>query len=98
MPRPAHKLTPPSVYLPWSIESYSDRLSPSQNISTLQNEADIAETFPPLFSDSHGELFPLQDQPCTIVDCTGIIVLWYLPDALTEARTVIISSTHLTLY
>lgn len=82
-----------TVHLPWSIEAYTDSLTPSQNIGNSRNEANIRHRFPPLFSHNSGELLPLQDEPCTIVDCTGIIVLWYLPDALSDARNVIISDS-----
>lgn len=95
---PSYELSNLPVHLPWSIEAYSACLTSSQNIGTPRNEAEILSTFPPLFCKDSGGLLPLQDRPCTIVDSTGIIVLWYLPDALTNARNVSISYSNLTLY
>lgn len=80
------------MLLPWSIEDYSKSLTPSQNISTERNEAELLRDFPPLFCNEPGELLPLQDQPCIVVDSQGIIVLWYLPDAITRARNVLVFS------
>ena len=69
------------VYIPWSIEEYSEALTKSQNISTVSQEHKIMTRFPPLFSNEATGFYPLQDEPCTVVDSNGIIVLWYLPDS-----------------
>jgi len=78
------------VYLSWSIEEYADTLTSSQNIRSAEHEQDLFRRFPPLFSSVNGALLPLQDEPCTIVDSKGIIVLWYVPNAITRARNVCI--------
>jgi len=77
-----------TVQLPWSIEEYASQLTPQQNIGTDEHEADLLRRFPPLFFSSEEAQVPLQDVPCTIVDSHGIIVLWYLPGALTQSRNV----------
>lgn len=76
------------VYLTWSIEEYALSLTTSQNIRSYEHECDLLRRFPPLFSSTSDTLLPLQDEPCTVVDSKGIIVLWYLPDAITRARNV----------
>jgi hypothetical protein len=35
-----------------------------------------------------GELLPLQEDPCIVVDSRGIIILWYLPSSLSTKRNV----------
>jgi hypothetical protein len=57
---------------------------------SAEHEQDLSRRFPPLFSSVNGALLPLQDEPCTIVDSKGIIVLWYAPNAITRARNVCI--------
>jgi hypothetical protein len=79
------ELTCSAVKLPWSIEEYAAQLTPQQNISTELKEANLQADFPPLFS---GDAIPLLRVPCTVVDKEGVIVLWYLPGALTRSRLV----------
>jgi hypothetical protein len=78
------RLTSCEVKLPWSIQEYAQELTPQQNISTPEREAMIATKFPPLFSATEGGLLPLVDVPCTVVDSEGIIVMWYMPGAMTS--------------
>jgi hypothetical protein len=76
------------VILPWAIEDYAERLTPCQNIGTPLNERQLSQDFPPLFKAKDGELLPLQEDPCIVVDSRGIIVLWYLPCSLSRRRNV----------
>jgi hypothetical protein len=76
------------VILPWAIEDYAERLTPCQNIGTPLNESQLRKDFPPLFKAKDGELLPLQEDPCIVVDSRGIIVLWYLPCSLSRRRNV----------
>jgi hypothetical protein len=75
------------VVLPWGIEDYARRLTPCQNIGTPSNENRLSKDFPPLFTVENGQLLPLEE-PCTVVDSRGIIILWYIPSSLSTKRNV----------
>ena len=76
------------VFLPWAIEDYARRLTPCQNMGTPSNENRLRQDFPPLFTAKNGQLLPLQEEPCIIVDSRGIIILWYMPSCLSTKRNV----------
>ena len=76
------------VVLPWAIEDYAGRLTSCQNIGTPSNENQLRKDFPPLFTTEDGELLPLQEEPCIVVNSRRIIVLWYLPSSLSSQRNV----------
>jgi len=76
------------VFLPWAIEDYARRLTPCQNMGTPCNENRLRQDFPPLFTAKNGQLLPLQEEPCIVVDSRGIIILWYMPSCLSTKRNV----------
>jgi hypothetical protein len=47
-------------------------------------EAQLEQMFPPLSARP----FPMVDRPAMLVDEEGIILAWYLPDAMTASRQV----------
>lgn len=69
----------------WSIEEYAERLTKQQNMQTPEKEDAILRDFPPVYPPGEE---PLADTPVMVVDNQGIIVLWYLPGALTNRRAV----------
>jgi hypothetical protein len=93
----SHGINISAVRLPWSIEEYAGQLSRSQNIGTPENEARLKEKFPPIYKAING-LLPLQDEPCIVMDSQNIIVLWYMPDALSKRRNVDLPSLSGLLY
>jgi hypothetical protein len=65
------------------IARYSRLISPKDTGHNEQREAKLLERCPP----GH-EVKKLVDEPATILDASGAIIAWYLPDALTDATQV----------
>ncbi|KAG2107948.1 uncharacterized protein F5147DRAFT_524696, partial [Suillus discolor] len=65
------------------IARYSKLISPKDTGHNEQREAKLLERCPP----SH-EGPMLVDMPATILDSSGAIITWYLPDALTDDTQV----------
>ncbi|KAG1719335.1 hypothetical protein EDD22DRAFT_791707 [Suillus occidentalis] len=61
------------------IARYSKLISPKDTGHNEQREAKLLERCPPGHEDKK-----LVDEPATIVDASGAIIAWYLPDALTD--------------
>ena len=76
------------VVLPWAIQDYTERLSSSQNIGTTANEERLRKDFPLLYTAENGQLLPLQEDLCIVLDSQGIIVLWYMPSSFSMKRNV----------
>ena len=73
------------VVLLWAIEDYVERLSSSR---TTAKEETLRKDFPPLYTAENGQLLPLQEDPCVVVDSRGIIILWYMPSSFSSKRNV----------
>ena len=65
------------------IARYSKLISPKDTGHNEQREAKLLERCPP----GH-EGKKLVDEPATILDASGTIIAWYLPDALTDTTQV----------
>jgi len=65
------------------IARYRKLISPKDTRHTEQREAMLLERCPP----GH-EGKKLVDKPATIVDASGAIITWYLPDTLTNTTQV----------
>lgn len=80
------RLNESTVRMPWSIVDYTKCLTKSQNIGTAQAEAALLKRFPPKPTTRNG--LRLIRDPCIVVDFTDRIIVWYLPNALTQKRHV----------
>ncbi|KAG2366113.1 hypothetical protein BDR07DRAFT_1373825 [Suillus spraguei] len=69
----------PSLNLDTDLVMTCDRLADQIDIPKEQKEEKLLERCPP----GH-EGTKLVDKPATIIDASGTIIAWYLPDALTE--------------
>ncbi|KAG1718106.1 hypothetical protein EDD22DRAFT_50418, partial [Suillus occidentalis] len=67
------------IQMQMDIARYSKLISPKDTGHNEQREAKLLERCPP----SH-EGKKLVDEPATILDASGAIIAWYLPDALTD--------------
>ncbi|KAG2355240.1 hypothetical protein BDR07DRAFT_1213524, partial [Suillus spraguei] len=65
------------------IARYSKLISPKNTGHNEEKEEKLLERCPP----GH-EGTKLVDKPATIIDASGTIIAWYLPDALTETTKV----------
>jgi hypothetical protein len=65
------------------IVRYSERLSPNQSGQDEDKEEKMLRRFPP---GHEGNM--CLDKPATILDVTGAIIVWYLPDALNATTQV----------
>lgn len=74
------------VRMPWSIVDYTKCLTQSQNMGRPEREAALLQQFPP--HPSHANGTRLIRDPCIVVDAADRIIVWYLPDALTQKRHV----------
>ncbi|KAG2123850.1 hypothetical protein DEU56DRAFT_917257 [Suillus clintonianus] len=68
------------IQMPMDVARYSKLISPKDTGHNEEREARLLERCPP----GH-EGTKLIDIPATIVDASGAIIAWYLPDALTDA-------------
>ncbi|KAG2118615.1 hypothetical protein DEU56DRAFT_918775 [Suillus clintonianus] len=68
------------IQMPMDVARYSKLISPKDTGHNEEREARLLERCPP----GH-EGTKLIDVPATIVDASGAIIAWYLPDALTDA-------------
>ncbi|KAF8809419.1 hypothetical protein BYT27DRAFT_7210077 [Phlegmacium glaucopus] len=69
-------------------DEYYINVTSTRHSTTPESEAALRKRFLPLFTATEGHCLPLQDVPCTVVDSCGIIVLWYLPGAITTSRNL----------
>lgn len=69
--------------MPIDIARYSKLISPKDTGHNEEREARLLERCPP----GH-EGTKLIEIPTTILDASGAIIAWYLPDALTDATQV----------
>lgn len=74
-----------TVQMQMDIARYSKLISPKDNGHNELREAKLLERCPP---GHEGPM--LVDKPATILDSSGAIIAWYLPDALTEDTQVCI--------
>jgi hypothetical protein len=65
------------------IARYSKLISPKNTGHNEEKEEKLLERCPP----GH-EGTKVVDKPATIIDVSGTIIAWYLPDALTETTQV----------
>jgi hypothetical protein len=72
-----------TVQMQMDIARYSKLISPKDTGHNEQREAKLLERCPP---GHEGPM--LVDMPATILDSSGAIIAWYLPDALTEDTQV----------
>ncbi|KII83082.1 hypothetical protein PLICRDRAFT_119852 [Plicaturopsis crispa FD-325 SS-3] len=70
-----------SVQLPWDAEHYNTHLGARPSGQQYKKEASLQSRYPALRL-SEGVI----DQPITVVDIHGVILLWYMPRALTASR------------
>ncbi|KAG2038097.1 hypothetical protein BDR03DRAFT_981896 [Suillus americanus] len=68
------------IQMPIYIARYSKLISPKDTGHNEEREARLLERCPP---DHEGT--KLINIPATILDASGAIIAWYLPDALTDA-------------
>jgi len=68
---------------PWRAEDYVSDLTPSATGQNLNVEAKLMEKYPPIFEPA---IYMMKT--CTIKDEKGNLLLWYLPEAMTEQYTV----------
>lgn len=77
------------VKLSWDMEDYCRELTPRQNGQNITKEAILEKKFPPAFQKSPVTgLYPYETRPATVVDKSGKIALWYLPNVLTSKQQV----------
>src|SRR5271168_2406158 len=73
------------VVLPWAIKDYAGRLSPlPEHRHNFQRKPIKAG----LYTAKKGQILPLQEEPCIMVDSRRIIVLWYMPSSLSTKKNV----------
>lgn len=72
------------VVLSWSVEDYMANLPPKPKGFSSPTEDYLEEKFPPVFQPPYRHV----NEPCIVVDCNGVILLWYLPDLLSSLRQV----------
>lgn len=72
-----------TVKMQIDIARYSKLISPKNTGHNEEKEEKLLERCPP----GH-EGTKLVDKPATIIDVSGTIIAWYLPDALTETTQV----------
>ena len=68
----------------WDVDRYCSKLSPNQSGQNLDIEALQEHRFPPIFASP----FPVLMHPNTLTDCHGNIMVWHLPDILSEETQV----------
>ena len=74
--------------LNWTIADYSQHLSTRQDGSNQKREMELLEQFPPQFQASPQSTLPYENDAATIDDQDGVILMWYLPNALSSRRQV----------
>lgn len=89
----ASVLIPFAVYTSWSVLDYCKSLSKRCTGMNDEAEAALLASFPPIFPT----LTICPPDPMTVVDSNGIILLWYLPGALSNQRQVFSDSLILNL-
>lgn len=72
------------VSIPWDAEEYTRQALRGLTGLNDVKEARAVVDFPPLYQ----EPFPEVTTPCTVQDCAGRILIWYLPGVLTPERQV----------
>jgi hypothetical protein len=72
-----------TVKMQIDIARYSKLISPKNTGHNEEKEEKLLERCPP----GH-EGTKVVDKPATIIDVSGTIIAWYLPDALTETTQV----------
>jgi hypothetical protein len=65
------------VYIPWDVAEYAAKCVFAPEKERIKNRQD----FPPVYLGT-------RNQPMTIIDCRGRIVLWYLPKLLSALHRV----------
>lgn len=71
------------VVIPWRMTEYSACLPKQQAASSVLHTAErLFERFPPMNPKVR------LNEPATIVDAGGCILVWYLPDILLQDRQV----------
>ena len=79
-PEPKHS----EVTLPWDAVRYSDRLTSRETGQHEEREKQHAVAYPPI-----GDMEPNKiSRPTVVVDMHGVILAWYLPGVLGNARQV----------
>ena len=74
--------------LNWTITDYSQHLSTHQDGSNQKRETELLEQFPPQFQASPQSTLPYENDATTIDDQDGVILMWYLPNALSSCCQV----------
>jgi hypothetical protein len=75
--------------VPWRVEDYVKMMGDRPSGRNEEFEREMKEEFPP-GTEIGGpeEMSPVIDQPCTIVDASGNILLWHLPDIVSKSAEV----------
>ena len=68
----------------WDVDLYCSQLSPCQSGQNLSVEELQEQRFPPIFTKP----FPVFMHPNILTDCHGNIIVWHLPDILSEVTQV----------
>ena len=72
-----------TVQMQMDIARYSKLISPKDTGHNEHREARLLERCPPGHEGKR-----LVDEPAIILDASGAIIAWYLPDALTDTTQV----------
>jgi hypothetical protein len=74
--------------LNWAIGEYTQHLSARQDGSNQKRDTELLQQFPPQFHASPPSTLPYENDAVTIDDQDGVILMWYLPNALSARRQV----------
>lgn len=74
------------VAVPWKVEEYVKRMGKRPTGRNDEIEAGLKEEFPP--GADFGGVPGMVSDPCTVIDTEGNILLWHLPNIVSESAEV----------